>query len=208
MHCTNWGIPKDAAAMIATDSGAWVLKPEQAGKVFLRATVSGKKDADERVWSGELEAKVRVTWSGDDAQPEEPKAELSWDELLHPRKVAAGEFEEGQKQTEKNKDLRAAVAYTYTRVEFDKKAFWVADAHYGDGVAYKSIAVYAPEKDGSFRRVLVADSNRAGWLAVSLDAKTGVLELRERANSELKGEVVLSCNLKTVGTAHSTGVTP
>ena len=37
---------------------------------------------------------------------------------------------------------------------------------------------------------------------------SGVLELRERANSELKGEVVLSCNLKTVGTAHSTGVTP
>ena len=76
------------------------------------------------------------------------------------------------------------------------------------GVAYKRIAIYAPVKDGSFQRVLVVDSNRAGWLAVALDPKSGVLELRERANSELKGEVVLSCNLKTVGTAHSTGVVP
>ena len=192
--------------MIATDSGAWVLKPEQEGKVFLRATVSGKKDADERVWSGELEARVRVTWSGDDAKPEEPKATVSWADLLHPREVAAGQFEKWKQAAEKNQN--AVAVYTYTRVEYDKKAFWVADAHYGDGVAYKSIAVYAPEKDGSFRRVLVADSNRAGWLAVSLDPKSGLLELRERANSELKGEVVLSCNLKTVGTASSTGVTP
>jgi len=42
---------------------------------------------------------------------------------------------------------------------------------------------------------------------LTLEPKSGVLELRERANSELKGEVVLSCNLKTFGT-HSTGVTP
>jgi hypothetical protein len=207
MHCANWGIPRDAAAMIATDSGAWVLKPEQEGKVFLRATVSGKKDKDERVWSGELEVKVRVTWSGDDAKPappEEPKA--SWADPLHPREVAAGQFEKRKQATEKNPG--ATITYTYTRVEYDKEAFWVADAHYGDGVPYKSIAVYAPEKDGSFRRVLVADSNQAGWLAVSLDPKSGGLELRERANSELKGEIVLSCNLKTVGTAHSTGVAP
>jgi RNA polymerase sigma factor (sigma-70 family) len=206
VHCTNWWIPKDAVAMIATDSGAWVLKPEQEGKVFLRATVSGKKDLDERVWSGELEAKVRVTWSGDDAKPEEPKKAVSWDELLHPREVAGGQFEKWKEDAAKNPV--AAVAYTYTRVEYEKKVFWVADAHYGDGVAYKCIAVYASEKDGSFRRVLVADSNRAGWLAVSLDAKSGVLELRERANSDIKGELVLSGNLKTVGTAHSTGVVP
>ncbi len=25
MYCSNWGVPKDAPAMIATDSGAWVL---------------------------------------------------------------------------------------------------------------------------------------------------------------------------------------
>jgi RNA polymerase sigma factor (sigma-70 family) len=69
MYCTNWGIPRDAAAMVATDSGAWVLKPEQEGKVFLRATVSGKKqDGDDRVWFGELETKTRVTWSGEGPQ--------------------------------------------------------------------------------------------------------------------------------------------
>ncbi len=207
MHCNNWGIPQDAAAMIATDSGAWALKLEQEGKVFLRATVSGKKDADERVWSGELEAKVRVRWSGDDAKPGGAEGDgLMWADLLHPREVAAGQFEKWKQAAEKNQN--AVAVYTYTRVEYDKKTFWVADAHYGDGVPYKSIAVYAPEKDGSFQRVLVADSNRAGWLAVSVDPKSGVLELRERANSELKGEVVLSCNLKTVGTAHSTGVAP
>jgi len=63
--------------MIATDSGAWVLKAEQEGKVFLRATVSGKKhDGDQRVWFGELETKVRVTWSGEAPQgtdrPQQP----------------------------------------------------------------------------------------------------------------------------------------
>ncbi len=101
----------------------------------------------------------------------------------------------------------AAVGYTYTRVEYDGKTFWVADAHYGDGVAYKSIAIYAPEKVGSFRRVLVSESNQAGRIAVTVEPKSGMLELREWANSELKGQVVLSCNLKTIGTPHSTGVT-
>jgi RNA polymerase sigma factor (sigma-70 family) len=75
MFCTNWGIPRDAAAMIATDSGAWVFKPEQEGKVFLRATVSGKEQGgDERVWFGNLEAKTRVTWSGEAVRREPPAA--------------------------------------------------------------------------------------------------------------------------------------
>jgi hypothetical protein len=205
MYCTNWGIPKDAAAQIATDSGAWVLKPEQEGKVFLRATLAGKKDSDDRIWSGELEAKVRVTWG--DVKPEEPKLS-SWADLLLPQQVAAGEFEKWKEAADNDKERKGIATYTYTRVEFEKKGFWVADAHYGDGVAYKSVGVYAPEKDGTFRRVLVADSNRAGWLGVEFDPKTGVLELREKANSPLKGTVILSCNLKTVGTAYSTGVTP
>ena len=111
MHCTNWGIPRDAAAMIATDSGAWVLKPEQKGKVFLRATVSGKKDADERVWTGKLEAKVRVTWSGDEAKPEEPKPPVSWADLLHPQEVAAGQFEKWKRRLRRieNDDRRVHV---------------------------------------------------------------------------------------------------
>ena len=138
------------------------------------------------------------------ATPVAPKANDLEDVLfpLPPQEVAAGMFEKWQQEAAKKPS-----SVTYTRVEYDKKAFWVSDAHYGDGVAYKSIAIYAPEKYGSFRLVLVADSNQAGWLAVSLDPKSGVLELRERANSALKGEVVLSCNLKTVGTAYSTGVT-
>jgi hypothetical protein len=138
--------------------------------------------------------------------PDAPKANGPGDSIFHPREVAAGMFEKWQQEAAKNPS--AVVTYTYTRVEYDKKTFWVADAHYGDGVPYKSIAVYAPAKDGSFRRCLLADSNQAGWLAVAVDAKTGVLELRERANSDLKDQVVLSCNLKTIGTPASTGVAP
>jgi hypothetical protein len=139
------------------------------------------------------------------ATPDDPKAKDPPDDLFHPREVAAGDFEKWQREAARNP--RAVVTFTYTRVEYDKKAFWVADAHYGDGVPYKRIAVYAPAKDGSFHRVLLADSNQAGSLAVTVNARTGLLELRERAESDLKGEVVLSCNLKTVGTPHSTGVT-
>ncbi len=114
-------------------------------------------------------------------------------------------FEKWRQEVARNP--RAVVTSTDTRVGYDKKTFWVADAHYGDGVPYKSIAVYARARDGAFRRCLLADSNQAGWLAVSVDAKTGMLEVRERANRAIKGEVVLSCNLKTIGTPHSTGVT-
>jgi hypothetical protein len=138
------------------------------------------------------------------ATPDAPKANDAGGAIFHPREVAAGMFEKWQQEAAKNP--RSIV--TYTRVEYDKRTFWVADAHYGDGVAYKEIAVYAPAKDGSFRRCLLADSTRAGSLAVSVDPKSGMLELRERANSDIKGEVVLSCNLKTIGTSHSTGVAP
>ncbi len=136
------------------------------------------------------------------------EASVAWADLLLPQEVAARQFEKWKEAADKDKERKGAATYTYTRVEFEKKAFWVADAHYGDGVAYKSIGVYAPEKDGSFRRVLVTDSNMAGWLGVEFDPKTGVLELREKANSSLKGTVILSCNLRSVGTAYSTGVTP
>jgi hypothetical protein len=66
MHCTNWGVPKDAAAMIATDSGAWVLAAEEKGKVFLRATIKGAKaESDpDRTWYGTLETPlVKVNWA-------------------------------------------------------------------------------------------------------------------------------------------------
>jgi len=45
MDCRNWGVPKDAAAMISTDSGAWVITDDEKGQVFLRATVESAQDA-------------------------------------------------------------------------------------------------------------------------------------------------------------------
>ena len=60
-----------------------------------------------------------------------------------------------------------------------------------------------PDRDGIFHRSLFAESWAAGNIEVTVDVKTGILELRERANSNLKGQLVLSCNLKTIGTQHS-----
>jgi len=65
MYCSNWGVPRDAAAMVSTDSGAWVLKPEEKGKVFLRATIKGEKvESDpDRTWYGTIETPlVKVNW--------------------------------------------------------------------------------------------------------------------------------------------------
>jgi hypothetical protein len=143
---------------------------------------------------------LAVTVFSAQATPDEPKAKLSPDERFHPREVVAGQFETWKEEAAKNPV--AAVRRTYTRVEYDGTTFWVADAHYGDRGPYTDVAVYAPAKDGSFRRVLVSVSNRAESLAVTVDPKSGMLELRERADSDLKGKVVLSFNLKTVGTPH------
>ena len=57
MYCSNWGVPKNATAMISTDSGAWVLKSEEKGKVFLRAKLSGEplQSDPERTWHGTIE---------------------------------------------------------------------------------------------------------------------------------------------------------
>jgi hypothetical protein len=66
MYCSNWGVPKDASAMIATDSGAWVLQSQHKGKVFLRATIKGTKvDSDpDRTWYGKIETPlIKVNWS-------------------------------------------------------------------------------------------------------------------------------------------------
>jgi hypothetical protein len=111
------------------------------------------------------------------------------------------------------RQLEAAKRYPqsvnpYTRVEWNKQTFWVVEVHLGYGNPYKKVAIYAPAKDGSFQRCLLADSNRAVSLAVAVDQKTGVLEIREAGDSNIKGELVLSCNLKTIGTPHSSGVAP
>jgi hypothetical protein len=139
------------------------------------------------------------------AAPDGPKANDSPDDLFHPGEVAAGTFKKWQQEATKKypKSINP-----YTRVEYDKRTFWVVQVHLGYGNPYKKVAVYAPAKDGSFQRCLLADSHRAVSLAVSVDEKTGVLEIRERADGSSKGELVLSCNLKTIGTPHSTGVSP
>jgi hypothetical protein len=64
MGCSTWGVPKDAPAMIATDSGAWVLKQEETGKVFLRVTIKGEKIESEpdRTWHGTIQALSNVNW--------------------------------------------------------------------------------------------------------------------------------------------------
>src|SRR5215207_8126710 len=43
LECRNWGITKDAPAMVSTDSGAWVVREDENGKVFLRATLTAEK---------------------------------------------------------------------------------------------------------------------------------------------------------------------
>jgi hypothetical protein len=111
---------------------------------------------------------------------------------LPPQEVAAGKFEQWQREAAKKPSN-----FTYTRVEYDGKAYWVVEAiasGYGDPP--RKIAVYAPTKGGSFRRCLLAGPIKFEKLAVAVDAKTGMLTLREEADSSRKGEVVLSCNLK------------
>jgi hypothetical protein len=130
------------------------------------------------------------------ATPDDPKAKDLEDALfpLPPRLVSAGMLEKWQQEAAKKPS-----SVTYTRVEYDKKAYWVVEASFGYGDPSEKIAVYAPTKNGSFRRCLLAGPIKAGKLAVAADAKTGVLELREEVSSRTKGEVVLSCNLKGIG---------
>jgi hypothetical protein len=100
--------------------------------------------------------------------------------------------------------IQASNAVKFTKLEFAGSTFWVGICDLlGDGVPHTWIAVYAPDKEGVFHRCLFAESWAAGKIKAAADAKTGILELREGANSELKGQVVLSCSLKTIGTQHS-----
>jgi hypothetical protein len=60
----NWGIPPNAAAMVSTDSGAWVIPEGERGKVFLRATLTGEQSNPPwKTWNGTLQTQlVRVDW--------------------------------------------------------------------------------------------------------------------------------------------------
>jgi hypothetical protein len=130
------------------------------------------------------------------ATPNDPKANDPEDALfpLPPREVAAGMFEKWQEEAAKKPS-----SATYTRVDYDRKAYWVVEASFGYGDPSEKIAVYAPTKDGSFRRCLLAGPIKAGKLTVAADAKTGLLTLSEDVNGRTRGEVVLSCNLKAIG---------
>jgi hypothetical protein len=123
-----------------------------------------------------------------------PKAAPAEDVMfpLPPREVPAGKFEQWQREAAKKPS-----SVTYTRVEYDRKAYWVVEASFGYGDPSEKIAVYAPTKDGSFRRCLLAGPIKAGKLTVAADAKTGLLNLTEEVRT--KDEVVLSCNLKAIG---------
>jgi hypothetical protein len=93
---------------------------------------------------------------------------------------------------------------TFTKLEFAGSTFWLMCVNLGYGVPHTLIGLYAPDKDGGFRRSLTAESWAAGSIEATVDVKTGILKLSERANSKIKGQMVLSCNLKTIGTQHST----
>lgn len=64
LECRNWGIAQDAAAMVATDSGAWVIQENEKGKVYLRATLTGEKiEPIWKRWSGKIQTPLlKVDW--------------------------------------------------------------------------------------------------------------------------------------------------
>lgn len=67
LECRNWGVPKDAAAMVAADSGAWVIQESEKGKVYLRATLMGEKIEPSynswKRWSGKIQTPpLKVDW--------------------------------------------------------------------------------------------------------------------------------------------------
>lgn len=60
----GWGISPNAPAVMATDGDIWHLTHAHKGRVFLRATLTGRKGQPEwKVWTGELQIpQVRVNW--------------------------------------------------------------------------------------------------------------------------------------------------
>ena len=101
-------------------------------------------------------------------------------------------------------DIQTSKNIKFTKVEFAVSTFWVGIVDWlGDSVPHTLIGIYAPHKDGGFRLSLFAESWAAVKIEASVDKQTGVLELRERDNGELKGQLVLACNLRTIGTQHS-----
>ena len=63
----NWGVKRNAAAMVSTDSGAWVIDEAEKGKVFLRATLTDEPikpafDSWKR-WHGKIQTPLlKIDW--------------------------------------------------------------------------------------------------------------------------------------------------
>ena len=60
----NWGVTKNAAAMVSTDSGAWVIGEHEKGRVFLRATLTGEQtEPSDKRWGGSIQTPLlKVNW--------------------------------------------------------------------------------------------------------------------------------------------------
>ena len=76
----------------------------------------------------------------DDPKSNDPKSNDPRDPVSHLREVAAGKFEQWQREVAKKPS-----SVTYTRVEYDRQAYWVAVASFGYGDPSNKIAVYAPK---------------------------------------------------------------
>jgi hypothetical protein len=67
LECENWGLPENAAAVVATDSGAWIIQESEKGKVYLRATLKGEEfpmASNRKAWSGKLQAPLlKIDWN-------------------------------------------------------------------------------------------------------------------------------------------------
>lgn len=101
-------------------------------------------------------------------------------------------------------DIQASRSVKFTKLEFAGSTFWVGIVDWlGDSVPHTWIGIYAPEREGVFHRSLFAESWAASRIEANVDARTGILELRGRADGAQKGQLILACNLKTIGTQHS-----
>lgn len=54
--------------MISTDSGTWILTPDEKGTTYLRMTVhrDTKSDEVERFWNGKIHVTTKVNWKEPD----------------------------------------------------------------------------------------------------------------------------------------------
>ncbi len=66
LECRSWGVPKDAA-IVTSDSGAWVIQEKEKSKVYLRATLTGEKIEPSynswKRWNGKIQTPLlKVDW--------------------------------------------------------------------------------------------------------------------------------------------------